>query len=158
MNSQCDPAQAKAENSMYQTLLPFYNAAPVLCLFTAATCPAVFSRTAGSFAADCCVLTLFYYMLHSICDVCSWVSSSALFQAYVSYYDNGYLGHTAWAAAWLCKYSNAACPEAQRALTAALSSNLASNLGYDCEWLGGRPVFGILAQAYGSAADGPAWQ
>ncbi|WIA11041.1 hypothetical protein OEZ85_011194 [Tetradesmus obliquus] len=61
----------------------------------------------------------------------NWVSSSALFQAYVSYYDNGYLGHTAWAAAWLCKYSSAACPEAQRALTAALSSNLASNLGYD---------------------------
>jgi hypothetical protein len=68
------------------------------------------------------------------------VSSSALFQAYVSYYDNGYMGHLAWAAAWMCKYSSSTCPEAQRALNAALASNLYFNLGYDCEckhrWFG----------------------
>jgi hypothetical protein len=62
------------------------------------------------------------------------VSNSALFQAYVSYYDNGYLGHMAWAGAWLCKYSSSSCPEAQKALNAALSSSLYYNLGYDCEW------------------------
>jgi hypothetical protein len=30
---------------------------------------------------------------------------------------------------------SATCPKAQRALNAALSSNLYFNLGYDCEWL-----------------------
>jgi hypothetical protein len=62
------------------------------------------------------------------------VSSSALFQAYVSYYDNGYMGHLAWAAAWMCKYSSSTCPEAQRALSAAMSSSLYNNLGYDCKY------------------------
>ena len=35
-----------------------------------------------------------------------------MFQAYSTYWPDGYTAQYAWAAAWMCKYDTSACPEA----------------------------------------------
>jgi len=54
------------------------------------------------------------------------------FQAYKSYWDNAYLGHLAWAAAWMCKYDKSSCGEAAKRWDEASSKDsIKYNMGYD---------------------------
>lgn len=62
---------------------------------------------------------------------CSWVTPSGVFQAYITYAQNGYLAHLAWASAWMCKYTPTACATADKYWNAAASSTLQYSLGYD---------------------------
>lgn len=42
----------------------------------------------------------------------SWKTPQGVFQAYSTYWPDGYTAQYAWAAAWMCKYDTTACPEA----------------------------------------------
>jgi hypothetical protein len=55
-----------------------------------------------------------------------------VFQAYGSYWPEGYIAHLAWASAWMCKYSSSFCPTAVEWFNTALNTNnLRYGLGYD---------------------------
>jgi hypothetical protein len=55
-----------------------------------------------------------------------------VFQAYASYWPEGYIAHLAWAAAWMCKYDDSMCPTADKWFNNALAvNNLRYGLGYD---------------------------
>lgn len=57
-----------------------------------------------------------------------------MFQAYGSYWPEGYIAHLAWASTWMCKYDSAACPSAVQWFNSAMNTNsLRYGLGYDCE-------------------------
>jgi hypothetical protein len=62
----------------------------------------------------------------------SWKVPAGVFQAYASYWPEGYIAHLAWAAAWMCRYDVAFCRTADRWLNTALGvNNLRYGLGYD---------------------------
>jgi hypothetical protein len=55
-----------------------------------------------------------------------------VFQAYSTYWPDGYTAQYAWAAAWMCKYDSSACPEAITTFNAAMKiNNMKYGLGYD---------------------------
>jgi hypothetical protein len=55
-----------------------------------------------------------------------------VFQAYSSYWPDGYTAQYAYAAAWMCKYDPSACPEAIATFNGAMKiNNMKYGLGYD---------------------------
>lgn len=55
-----------------------------------------------------------------------------MFQAYSTFWPDGYTAQYAWAAAWMCKYDSASCPEAIATFNAAMKiNNMKYGLGYD---------------------------
>lgn len=63
---------------------------------------------------------------------CSWKTPGGVFQAYGSYWPEGYIAHLAWAATWMCRYDASACPTAVQWFNTAMSTNnLRYGLGYD---------------------------
>jgi hypothetical protein len=55
-----------------------------------------------------------------------------VFQAYGSYWPEGYIAHLSWASAWMCRYDSSACPTAVQWFNTALNTNsLRYGLGYD---------------------------
>lgn len=78
---------------------------PLLFLSVACSCPAVF-----------CPPVLAHTTL-------SWKTPQGVFQAYSSFWPDGYTAQYAWAAAWMCKYDTAACPEAISAFNGAMRIN-----------------------------------
>lgn len=62
----------------------------------------------------------------------SWKTPGGVFQAYGSYWPEGYIAHLAWAATWMCKYDSSMCSTAvQWWNTASSTNNLRYGLGYD---------------------------
>lgn len=61
-----------------------------------------------------------------------WSVPPGVFQAYKSYWPDGYMAHLAWAAAWMCKYDSSMCPTAESWFSKSLgNNNLRYGLGYD---------------------------
>lgn len=55
-----------------------------------------------------------------------------MFQAYPSYWPDGYTAQLAWAAGWMCKYDGDFCDEAVERFNGAMSiNNMKYGLGYD---------------------------
>jgi hypothetical protein len=62
----------------------------------------------------------------------SWKTPQGVFQAYSSYWPDGYTAQYAYAAAWMCKYDPSACPEAIATFNGAMKiNNMKYGLGYD---------------------------
>ncbi|WIA29389.1 hypothetical protein OEZ86_011893 [Tetradesmus obliquus] len=62
----------------------------------------------------------------------TWKVPPGVFQAYASYWPEGYIAHLAWASAWMCKYDADMCPTANKWFNNALAvNNLRYGLGYD---------------------------
>jgi hypothetical protein len=53
----------------------------------------------------------------------SWKTPTGVFQAYGSYWPDGYTAQMAWAAGWLCKYDGEFCDEAVSQFNGAISIN-----------------------------------
>lgn len=71
-------------------------------------------------------------MLPCVCVVCSWKTPGGVFQAYGSYWPEGYIAHLAWAATWMCRYDSSACSSAVQWFNTAMNTNsLRYGLGYD---------------------------
>lgn len=74
----------------------------------------------------------FAYALQLDCCYRSWKVPPGVFQAYSSYWPEGYIAHLAWAAAWMCKYDASMCPTADKWFNNAMAvNNLRYGLGYD---------------------------
>lgn len=65
--------------------------------------------------------------------MCSWKTPEGVFQAYPSYWPDGYTAQLAWAAGWMCKYEgDHYCDEATSAWKTAIAiNNMKYGLGYD---------------------------
>lgn len=80
----------------------------------------------------------------------NWKTPSGVFQAYGSYWPEGYIAHLAWAAGWMCRYSSQYCASfTQWYNTASSTNNLRYGLGYD--WDSTMP--GVAALAIAINAD-----
>lgn len=59
-----------------------------------------------------------------------------MFQAYSTYWPDGYTAQYAWAAAWMCKYDPSACPEAVATFNGELSMHTTHFLeAISFEWI-----------------------
>lgn len=62
----------------------------------------------------------------------NWKTPDGVFQAYKSYWPQGYLGQMAWGAAWMCKYDRSWCGEASDWWNQCMNvNNIRYALGYD---------------------------
>eukprot|EP00775_Hariotina_reticulata_P012172 gene12172-12310_t len=62
----------------------------------------------------------------------NWKTPEGVFQAYSTYWPDGYTAQYAWAAAWMCKYDETFCDEAETTFNDAMSiNNMKYGLGYD---------------------------
>ncbi|KAF8073058.1 celI [Scenedesmus sp. PABB004] len=78
----------------------------------------------------------------------TWKVPPGVFQAYASYWPDGYIAHLAWAAGWMCKYDASACPSASKWFDTAMGvNNLRYGLGYD--WDSVMPGAAALAVSLG---------
>lgn len=68
----------------------------------------------------------------TVCVLCSWKTPGGVFQAYGSYWPEGYIAHLAWAATWMCRYDSSACSSAVQWFNTVMNTNsLRYGLGYD---------------------------
>lgn len=62
----------------------------------------------------------------------NWETPDGVFQAYKTYWPQGYLGQLTWAAAWMCKYDAGSCPAAAKYWNQCMKiDNIKYALGYD---------------------------
>ncbi|KAI8473823.1 MAG: Six-hairpin glycosidase-like protein [Monoraphidium minutum] len=62
----------------------------------------------------------------------NWETPDGVFQAYKTYWPEGYLGQMVWAAAWMCKYDASMCPAAAKYWGECMKiNNIKYALGYD---------------------------
>ncbi len=62
----------------------------------------------------------------------SWKTPEGVFQAYTSFWADGYTAQLAWAAGWLCRFDSSYCGEAADRFTSAIRiNNMKYGLGYD---------------------------
>jgi hypothetical protein len=66
---------------------------------------------------------LLFLLLQFLLYCHSWKTPTGVFQAYGSYWPDGYTAQMAWAAGWMCKYDGEFCDEAVMQFNGAISIN-----------------------------------
>jgi hypothetical protein len=82
-----------------------------------------------------------------------------VFQAYKSYWPQGYLGQMVWAAAWMCRYDKASCADAAKYWGECMKvNNVKYALGYDWDTvLPGAAALLVAGQVEPVATEAAAW-